>query len=192
MKSTVIIGIAGGSGSGKSTFAVSLHKARINDKCDNCLIIPMDSHYKPKEQLTRSAAPVTGKIYADYNCLSSIDLTRLKQDLDEKVKSGNYKVIIIEGLFALWDKEIRERLDLKLFVECSADERIVRRLKRNMEWGQSFEAITGVYLDLVRYRHDEYVLFCKSLLKALSHKLFFNYSRNLRKIIYANLLLFSN
>jgi len=46
---------------------------------------------------------------------------------------------------------------LKLFMECRADERIVRRLKRNLEWGLTFDEISGVYLDLVRYRHDEYV-----------------------------------
>ena len=48
-------------------------------------------------------------------------------------------------------------LDLKLFVECRADERIVRRLRRNMSWGLSYDEVANVYLDLVRYRHDEYV-----------------------------------
>lgn len=53
--------------------------------------------------------------------------------------------------------EIYEALNLRLFVECKADERIVRRLKRNMQWGLSFDEIANVYLDMVRYRHEEYV-----------------------------------
>ncbi|MDU1854718.1 MAG: uridine kinase, partial [Clostridium baratii] len=70
---------------------------------------------------------------------------------------NNFDVIILEGLLTLWDEEIYSLLDLKLFVDCKADERIVRRLKRNMEWGLTFDDISNVYLDMVRYRHDEYV-----------------------------------
>jgi uridine kinase len=57
----------------------------------------------------------------------------------------------------LWDEEILSMLDLKLYVDCRPDERIVRRLRRNMTWGLSFDEIASVYLDMVRYRHDEYV-----------------------------------
>ena len=57
----------------------------------------------------------------------------------------------------LWDEEIVEQLDLRLYVDCRPDERIVRRLKRNMKWGLTFDQIADVYLDMVRYRHDEYV-----------------------------------
>ena len=66
-------------------------------------------------------------------------------------------MVIIEGLLTLWDQEIAEQLDLRLFVDCRPDERIVRRLRRNMGWGLAFDEIANVYLDLVRYRHDEYV-----------------------------------
>ena len=55
----------------------------------------------------------------------------------------------------MWDEEIYSKLDLKLFVDCKADERIVRRLKRNMKWGLTFDDVSNVYLDMVRYRHDE-------------------------------------
>ena len=57
----------------------------------------------------------------------------------------------------LYDSNIRELCDIKIFIDCRADERIVRRIKRNMQWGQTFEQITDVYLNLVRFRHDEYV-----------------------------------
>jgi uridine kinase len=70
---------------------------------------------------------------------------------------NDFDVVIIEGLLTLWDQEIYSRLDLKLFVDCRPDERIVRRLRRNMGWGFSFDEISNVYLDMVRYRHDEFV-----------------------------------
>ncbi len=67
-------------------------------------------------------------------------------------------MIIIEGLYALWYDWLYEQLDLKLFIDCQADERIVRRLKRNMsQRGLSFDEIAEVYLDMVRYRHTQYI-----------------------------------
>lgn len=66
-------------------------------------------------------------------------------------------MLIVEGLLTLWDCGLYEQLDLRLFVDCRADERIVRRLKRNMQWGYTFDEIADVYLDLVRTRHDMYV-----------------------------------
>ena len=71
--------------------------------------------------------------------------------------SQPYDVIIAEGLMVLWDDAICDMVDLKLFVDCRSDERIVRRLRRNMAWGLSFDEIADVYVDLVRFRHDEYV-----------------------------------
>ena len=150
-----VIGIAGGSASGKSTLTEALvEKLREVD----LFVIHMDHYYKPEGQLPVSKAPVKGIMYTDYNIPLSFDLPLIKHDLDKAVASGRYKVIIIEGVFALWDQNISENLNLKVFIDCKADERIVRRLKRNMdEWGHSFDQISEVYLDLVRYRHDEYV-----------------------------------
>ena len=78
-------------------------------------------------------------------------------DLKAAAAGGSYDVVIIEGLLTLWAREVYDKLDLRLFVECRADERIVRRLRRNMARGLSFDEIADVYLDLVRYRHDAYV-----------------------------------
>ena len=154
MKKPIIIGIAGGSASGKSTFAEKLKETLQGMEV---LMLHMDSYFKPEEELPLALAPVTGKTYRDYNNPDSFYLDRLKSDLAEAAASGNYQVIILEGLLVLWEDEINSMLDLRLFVECRADERIVRRLKRNMEWGMSFDDISSVYLDLVRYRHEEYV-----------------------------------
>jgi uridine kinase len=66
-------------------------------------------------------------------------------------------VVVVEGLMTLQDADILNQLDLKLFVDCRPEERVVRRIKRNMKWGETLDEITDVYLDLVRYRHDEYI-----------------------------------
>jgi len=154
MSKPYIIGIAGGSASGKSTFTEQLITVLDGFAL---LVIHMDSYFKPSDQRPYSTAPVTGKQYIDDNHPLTMDLTQLAVDLDNAISQEQYKVIIVEGLLTLWDDNICEKLNMKLFVDCRADERIVRRIKRNMEWGLTFDQISDVYLDLVRYRHDEYV-----------------------------------
>ena len=154
MKKPYIIGIAGGSASGKSTFSAALATALDGLKL---LVIHMDSYFKPLEQRPYATAPITGKQYVDDNHPLTMDLPKLASDLESAIAQNYYEVIIVEGLLTLWDDVIYEKLDLKLFVDCRADERIVRRIKRNQEWGLTFDQIADVYLDLVRYRHDEYV-----------------------------------
>jgi len=148
MSNSFIIGIGGGSASGKSTFAEQLKAA-----LPNAQLIHMDSYMKPTDKLPRAQSPINGKPYPDYNHPQSWDLPKLHKDL-VKAKA---QVIIIEGALALHDPVVLEQLNLKLFVDCRADERVVRRLRRNMTRGMGFDEIADFYLDLVRYRHDEYV-----------------------------------
>ncbi|MBR3692257.1 MAG: AAA family ATPase [Clostridia bacterium] len=154
MKKPFVIGIAGGSASGKTTFTKHLEEALEGISLQ---ILHMDSYFKPKAERPQSPAPVSGKVYMDDNHPETMDLDRLSHDLSDLIAAAEVQVIIVEGLLTLWHEEICRLLDLKLFVECRADERIVRRLRRNMGWGLSFDEIADVYLDLVRYRHDEYV-----------------------------------
>ncbi len=154
MKKPYVVGIAGGSASGKSTFANALEAALPGV---SLLTLHMDAYFKPAEQRPYSTAPVSGKQYVDDNHPLTMDLPRLAADLENAISRGPYEVIVVEGLLTLWDDAICGQLDLKLFVECRADERIVRRINRNMKRGQTFDQIAAVYLDLVRYRHDEYV-----------------------------------
>ena len=158
MKKTFLAGIAGGSASGKSTLSDALEK-ELKSKNLNVYVLHMDSYFKSVKERPQPyvEAPINGVLYADDNHPSSIDLTKLSDDLEKAEAIGEYDVIIIEGLFTLWDKNIYSRLDLKLFIDCKSDERIVRRLKRNIAWGLSFDEIANVYIDMVRYRHDEYV-----------------------------------
>ena len=154
MQKPYIIGIAGGSASGKSTFCSKLEDALC--KCKT-MTFHMDSYFKPKDLRPFVEAPITKKMYVDENHPMTVDLPKLKNDLQTAINNNQADIIIVEGLLVLADDEICKLLDLKLFIECRADERIVRRLRRNMEWGLTFEEISGVYLDMVRYRHDEYV-----------------------------------
>jgi len=147
------IGIAGGSASGKSTLA-SLLEQRLADM--KVGVLHMDSYFKPASARPVSNGPINGKPYMDDNHPTSMDIPRFRKDL-AAMQAENYDVIITEGLLVLWDDQVLAMLDLKLFLDCRPDERIVRRLKRNMGWGLTFDEVADVYIDLVRYRHDEYV-----------------------------------
>ncbi|WP_067727425.1 uridine kinase family protein [Oceanobacillus damuensis] len=147
----ILIGIAGGSGSGKSTFATNLAASfdRINVK-----LIEMDDYFK--EDKPKVEAPFNEEKYEDYDQPDSVDIDRLMIDLTNWIASKRYEVIIIEGLMVLHFDEIREKLHLKLFVDCPSDERLVRRLNRDND-KQTFDEITRKYLDLVRYRHQQFI-----------------------------------
>ena len=153
MQKAYIIGIAGGSAGGKTTFARQLQTALADI---DVLLLSMDAYFKPEAERP-SAVGNTGRRYRDDNCPEAFDLPRLRRDAAEAAESGGCRVLIVEGLLTLWDRALYEMLDLRLYVDCRADERIVRRLRRNMQWGYSFDEIADVYLDLVRTRHDEFV-----------------------------------
>lgn len=153
MSKPYLIGITGGTASGKSTFCDVLEKKLSEYKIK---VFHMDNYFKPSEQRPLAKAPVTKLEYQDDNHPNTVNLSQLKLDLTDSV-GNDYDVIIVEGLLVLWDEEICSQLDLKIFVDCKADERIVRRLRRNMTWGLQFDEIANVYLDMVRFRHDEYV-----------------------------------
>ena len=154
IKKTFIVGIAGGSASGKSTLCEKLERELKDYKL---FVIHMDHYFKEEKDRPHTKAFVSGKIYDDRNHPETMDLPKLNIDLKKAVSQNEYEIIIVEGLLTLWDDDIYSKLDLKIFVDCKADERIVRRLKRNMQWGYTFDEIKDVYLDMVRYRHEEYV-----------------------------------
>lgn len=154
MSKTFVIGIAGGSSSGKTTFCNSLEKSLSELKIK---VLHMDDYFMPEKERPCSESPITGEMYIDDNHPLTMNLPKLSEDLSKAIDSNSFDVILVEGLLTLWDKFIYSKLDLKLYVDCQPDERIVRRLKRNMEWGLSFDEIADVYLNLVRYRHDEFV-----------------------------------
>ncbi|MCL2404421.1 MAG: AAA family ATPase [Defluviitaleaceae bacterium] len=158
MQKPYVVGIAGGSASGKSTLCQQLESALEGRKV---ITFHMDDYFKPKNKRPYVAAPITNKMYLDDNHPTTINLPLLQQDLFAAVDEAKADIIIVEGLLTLYDDAICQMLDLKLYVECRPDERIVRRLRRNMARGLTFDEISDVYLDMVRYRHDQYVEHCK-------------------------------
>ncbi len=151
MQKPIMIGIAGGSASGKSTLANLLQEKLPFLRV---LVLHADQYYK--KILPKTTAPYTGLVYDEYNHPDALELDQMYQDLC-KAAAEEWDVVLAEGLFVLQNDQIRSLLDLKIFIDCRSDERAVRRLRRNMAKGWDFDEIANVLLDSVRYRHDEFV-----------------------------------
>lgn len=93
--------------------------------------------------------------YVDDNHPMALDLDRCYLDVQKAIKTRD--ILIVEGLFAFWEERIFSLLDLKVYVDCDADERFARRVKRNLSFGQSLEEITGRYVQAVQPRQRAYV-----------------------------------
>ncbi len=146
-----VIGIAGGTCSGKSTLATKLKEHYGN----RCICIHMDNYYIHPSPIT--IAPITGKEYVEHNHPDAMRLDEMRTAFEEALADEKAQICVIEGLFALHLPWIRERLDLKIFVDLASDERLVRRIKRFMSFGQTMDEVTDRYIDTVRFRHDELV-----------------------------------
>jgi uridine kinase len=151
-KRPYVVGISGGTCSGKSTVADILAKA-LGEKY-TATVINMDRYYK--KPIIRTIAPFTRKEYAEANHPDSLERDRLFSDYLAAIGDAGNDIVIVEGLFSLYYDEIRERLDLKVFIDLKSDERMYRRIKRWMD-RQPLDEIALRYLDTVRYRHDEFV-----------------------------------
>lgn len=168
-----IIGIAGGSGSGKTTFA-----KKVLDKIgiENSLILSMDSYYldkQPEEFYSQNGNPNFDHPAAfDWELLNE-HISRLK--LGESINAPEYdfttnsrksdtieitpkKIVIFEGIFALFDKSIRKNLDIKTFLHVDSDIRFTRRLHRDVnDRGRSLESVIAQYYETVRPMYQKYL-----------------------------------
>jgi uridine kinase len=147
-----VIGIGGGSASGKSTIARKLKDRLAPLRAE---VMNQDRFFWERDRLPRAANRAGTREWPDYNQPDSFDWTNLRLAL-QAARSGCAEVVILEGILTLWDGELRELMDLKLFVEADADERIVRRIRRNVGAGYDLDGICDYYLDSVRYRHEEF------------------------------------
>lgn len=171
----IIIGIAGGTGSGKSTLAHRLAKMFEKD----VQIICHDSYYKCLDHLSYDE-----RTKVNYDHPDAFDTSLMISHI-ESLKNGNAidmpvysfvehnrtkdtmhieptKVIIIEGILIFADKEIRETMDMKIFVDTDADIRFIRRLMRDVrDRGRSVESVVNQYTTTVKPMHEEFVEPCK-------------------------------
>lgn len=171
MPTPVIIGLAGGTGSGKSTITDAIR----SEVKDHITLIPQDSYYKnfgllPIEKrnkinydhpdsfdnellmehlkLLKKNIPIQKPIY-DFKTHSRIDKTTL-------IKPS--KIIIVEGILIFENKQLRKLMDIKIFVDTDADIRILRRIERDIkERGRSLESIVLQYRNTVQPMHIEFV-----------------------------------
>ena len=168
---TVIIGIAGGTGSGKSTFTNRL-KAFFGDQIT---VIYHDNYYRRHDDI-----PFEERKLINYDHPSALETDLLVQHLEE-LKAGrsiecpvydfakhnrsndvvvikSSRVIIVEGILILQDARLRELFDMKIYVDADADERILRRAMRDMkERGRDLDNIIEQYLTTVKPMHYMYV-----------------------------------
>ena len=168
---TIIIGIAGGTGSGKSTFTNKLKE----EFKDDIAVLYHDNYYRDQSHLELEERKKTNYDHPDAleTDLLIEHLTKLKNGeaiecplydftqhtrSDKTVKVEPKKVILLEGILVLADKRLRDLLDIKVYVEADADERILRRMIRDVkERGRDMEGVMEQYLTTVKPMHYLYV-----------------------------------
>ena len=168
-----IVGIAGGSGSGKTTFA---HKLVEHVGKDELTLIHMDSYYLPS--LPSHLKTSNGRLNFDHP--EAFDWELLTKHLkllkegksiqvpiydfktnsrtSEVIETPPTKVILFEGIFALFDKQIRQELDILCFLHVDADIRFARRINRDVkERGRNLEDVIAQYYDTVRPMYQKFL-----------------------------------
>ena len=168
-----IIGIAGGSGSGKTTFA---KKVQNHIGHERSTLISMDSYYLhelPDSSITANGKPNFDHPHAfDWQLLNQ-HIQQLKEGLPIEMPQYDFKensrliktqtispskIILFEGIFTLFDKEIRKLLDIKCFLHVDSDIRFTRRLHRDVkERGRSLESVIAQYYQTVRPMYQKYL-----------------------------------
>ncbi|MBR2808842.1 MAG: uridine kinase [Erysipelotrichaceae bacterium] len=173
MNKSVVIGIAGGTASGKTSIAKKIVDAF--DDTNSVVLIREDDYYKDQSHLTMEERVKTNydhPLAFDHDLLIEHinDLiagkTIMKPTYDFTVHNRSNKteivnpadVIIVEGLFVLEDAKLRELLDIKIFIDTDADIRFIRRLKRDInKRARTMESVIEQYTSTVKVMHDSFI-----------------------------------
>lgn len=171
MKNVFVIGVAGGSGSGKSTFA-----KRLKDRFpDDIALVSCDNYY-----LARSEMPFEERKKQNYDSPEAFEfdlmirqIMDLKQGKDvlcpvydfalhtrseQVIEIKSKPVILIDGILIFAEPKLREIMDMRVYVETDADERILRRARRDIcERGRDLDGVIEQYLATVKPMHNKYV-----------------------------------
>ncbi len=168
---TIVIGIAGGTGSGKSTFTNRLKSAFG----DEITVLYHDNYYK-----SRDAIPFEERKKINYDHPDALETDLLVEHIrclkagqtiqcpvydysqhnrsKETITISPKKIIVVEGILSLHDINLRQLLDIKIFVEADADERILRRILRDTEErGRDLKGIISQYINTVKPMHYLFV-----------------------------------
>ena len=168
----LVLGIAGGSGSGKSTIAKSLLAAL---PIGAGVLLEQDHYYRSQSHLPQSERELV-----NYDHPDSLEMSLLAHHVDE-LKAGRSilrpsydfaqhdrapngvtvapaPVLVVEGILVLADAELRKRFDVRVFVDTDADIRLMRRIRRDLEHrGRNFAQVRKQYYDTVRPMHLAFV-----------------------------------
>lgn len=171
MNSVYVIGIAGGSGSGKSTFAARLIQAFP----DSVALVSCDNYYRAHDDI-----PLEERRLLNYDAPEALEFDLMVSHLqalkrgeavdcpvydfalhnrsDKVMRIDPKPVILVDGILILSDPALRETFDLRIYVEADADERILRRARRDMEVrGRKIDDIMEQYLNTVKPMHETHV-----------------------------------
>ena len=167
-----VIGIAGGTGSGKTTVVRKLVEALPPAYV---AVVPLDSYYNDTSEMTeeeRHAINFDHPDAFDWKLLiKQVNLLRNGESIEqptysylkcnrlpETIHVDPKPVIIIGGIMTLLNKRLREMMDLKVFVDCDSDERLIRNIQRDIvERGRDVSMVVNRYLEVLKPMHEQFI-----------------------------------
>ena len=172
IRNMYIIGIAGGTGSGKTTVVRKILEAL---PCNEVALIPQDSYYNDTSLLSMEERrqinfdhpdafdwPLLIQQVEDLRQGKAIEQPTysflISNRLEETVHVEPCEVIVIEGIMALWNPRLRNLMDLKIFVDADPDERLIRVMRRDTEErGRTPQMVIDRYLQVLKPMHQEFI-----------------------------------
>ncbi len=167
-----VIGIAGGTGSGKTTVVRKIVEALPPN---HVAVVPLDSYYNDTSEMTEEERHAINFDHPDAfdwkllikqvnelregEAIEQPTYSYLKCNrLPETIHVEPRPVIIIEGIMTLLNKRLREMMDLKVFVDCDPDERLIRNIQRDtIERGRDVNMVVQRYLDVLKPMHEQFI-----------------------------------